>query len=422
MAHRLHRTFRILSPRPCLSGTPVTRSCPPSTASFLRMNKVSFATTARQQPARGERIIHIPRLPILLIGIGFACLGVGMYEYLTSDIQKYPPPIRQALRKALYYAQDKDTTLALDYFRQALALALESPEMERDGAPLTGIIIQLGVMLESEGHLEEARETLRLAFRHLVGFENEDQKKNKRENVELFDVVSASFSPQTQKKLVGIAQKLGDISDKLQLEEAEKWYVWSVESLLKTAARPESSYGDSDNTVFNKEHMPSWLTHTELGGAMEALGSFYASRERYMQLTTIEFRFAIQLYLRALTLEGLETCHTAVLMNNLAEAYAAMGRFHEAKQWTQRGLDLVQNPNIFQRSSDEKLQHETHGALLYNMGMLLEETGDKTKATQLYKLAGLHGRKYKLTRCTKESDKAIKRVEFEQKHASLFDQ
>ncbi|KAI9028910.1 hypothetical protein CLU79DRAFT_696284 [Phycomyces nitens] len=353
------------------SKLPIKPTC------FVKFQNQAFATARPQSSPNGERTINIPRIPLLLIGIGFACLGVGLYEYFTSDIQKYPPPIRQALRKALYFSQDdRDTKLALQYFRQALELGIESPEMERDGAPLTGIMIQLGVLLETLGRLPEARQTLTLALRHLVGFENDRESKDKKPDSEIFNVDLSSLPTQTQKKVVGIAQKLGDIAAKCRLDDdAEKWYTWSVEHLLRISSRPKSEYNDTEEVIFDKDHMPAWLTKAELGGALEALGSFYAAHDKYV--------FAIQLYLQALNMAGLKTCHTAVLMNNLAEAYAAMGRFEEAKQWGQKGLDLSQNPNTRKQNDDGDKCDSACGTLLYNMGMLFE-VGYHTNKTRLY--------------------------------------
>lgn len=68
----------------------------------------------------------------------------------------------------------------------------------------------------------------------------------------------------------------------------------------------------------------------------------------------------------------MESCQSAVLMNNLAESYSGMGQFEEAKAWGQRGLDLAQNPNTGKKNGDKELCNETCGVLLFNMGMLFE--------------------------------------------------
>lgn len=235
-----------------------------------------YATTRRNnaRPQQPPRPFRIPPLPVALISVGFICLGIGLYEYLTSDIQKFPVPVRQALRKALYYEQNKDMTLALKYFNEALQLGLQSPELEKNGAPLTGIMIQLGALQEKLGRLPDARTTLTLALRHLVGLEN-------KLDVDPTSVDLSNLPPLEQKKAVGIAQKLGDVTSAMKKDdEAEKWYVWSVEHLLKSSSKPKSTYGDTPELLFDVEHMPSWLTNTDVGAALEALGIFYSSRNK----------------------------------------------------------------------------------------------------------------------------------------------
>ncbi|GAA5816259.1 hypothetical protein MFLAVUS_009785 [Mucor flavus] len=360
--------------------------------------KTAFYATRRTVRDNTPRPFHIPPLPVALIGASFICLGIGLYEYMNSDIQKFPKPVRQALRKALYYQLNKDTTLALKYFDEALELGLQSPELEPNGAPLTGIMIQLGTLQETVGKLPEARQTLKLALRHLVGLQNS--------TVDVTSVDLNQLSNIEQKKAVGIAQKLGDITAAMKNdEEAEKWYVWSVEHLLKSSSKAKSQYGDSDDVVFNKEHMPAWLTNTDIGASLEALGAFYSSRKKP--------ELAIHLYLKALELNGMESCQSAVLMNNLAESYSGMGQFEEAKAWGQRGLDLAQNPNTGKKNGDKELCNETCGVLLFNMGMLFEQTKDKAKASQFYTAARQHGRDFKHASSIKEADRALKRLEFE---------
>lgn len=238
-----------------------------------------YATARRSnntRPQQPPRPFHIPPLPVALISVGLICLSVGLYEYLNSDIQTFPAPIRQALRKALYYEQNKDATLALKYFNEALQLALASDELEKNGAPLTGIMIQLGALQERLGRLPEARQTLIAAIRHLLSLENTKDLEAVFTNADL-----STLSSVEQKKTINIAQKLGDITAAMRKDdEAEKWYVWSVEHLLKSSSKPKSAYGDSPEVIFDVEHMPNWLTKTDIGASLEALGQFYSSRKR----------------------------------------------------------------------------------------------------------------------------------------------
>lgn len=68
----------------------------------------------------------------------------------------------------------------------------------------------------------------------------------------------------------------------------------------------------------------------------------------------------------------MQSCQSAVLMNNLAESYSGLAKYEEAKIWGQRGLDLAQNPNTRKQNKDGDICDETCGVLLFNMGMLFE--------------------------------------------------
>lgn len=278
MASRFTPLFRHATRR-TTTTTPlpmtVARRATLSINNHARPMAMPTKTTARSMSTK-TRTIKIPPLPLAFIGVALACLGVGLYEYLTSDIQKYPPPVRQALRKALYYQHKKEYNLALKYFREALDQALVSPELERDSAHLTGIMIQLGSLLESMGRLPEARQTFVLALRHLVNLDETTPDDA------LFQVDLKALPPFQQKKIVAVAQKLGDILAQMRNrdEEAERYYAWSIEHLLRLSSRPRTTYEDPEDVVFDKEHMPEWLTHTEIGAALEAFGGFYAERNR----------------------------------------------------------------------------------------------------------------------------------------------
>ncbi|CAO3679729.1 unnamed protein product [Rhizopus microsporus] len=75
---------------------------------FQRSRYATRQRPAPPPPPGQTRTIHIHPLPLALMGFAVVCLGVGLYNHFTSDVQKYPATIRQSLRKALYYQQDKD--------------------------------------------------------------------------------------------------------------------------------------------------------------------------------------------------------------------------------------------------------------------------------------------------------------------------
>ncbi|KAI8338611.1 hypothetical protein BC941DRAFT_423373 [Chlamydoabsidia padenii] len=368
-----------------------------------------LASTAQRSPST----IRIPPVPLAMIGLGLVCLGIGLYDHFMSDIQRYPTKVRTPLRKALYYER-KDPALALPYFQQAFEQALlPENELELDGPPLTGILIQWGTLLERLGRLPDARKVLIMALRHLLGMENvsDDENTTKDPDHAIFTRDWTRLPTTEQKKVVGLCLKLGDLNAALHRDdEAEKYYVAGVEHLLASSTTSSaSSYGDVSQDVttplFDKDHLPAWLTSNDVGVALATLGQFYASRKKYS--------YAIHLYLRALALRGMETCESTVLMNNLAESYVALNAFNEAKIWAEKGISLAQNPNTGKLNKDQQVCDESCGILLFNLGMIFEQMQDQEKAIQMYQQSIQHGRQHEQMACVQEALKARKRVEYE---------
>lgn len=316
------------------------------------------------------RRIQIPPLPIALCVFGFGCLGFGLYQYFTSDIQKYPVPVRQALRKALYYENyGNDPTLAIDYYKQALELALAGEELENHSRYVSGIMIQYGTLLEQQGQPREARDILTNCISLILHINKEDAA-NLVNNV---DLAHMELEEEDRIKALGIAQKLGDLSVQLKDDAAaEKWYSWSVEQMFKsTIPKANGMELDAKEKLFNSENMPKWLTKTDVGASMEALAAFYAERRKY--------EFALPLYLRSLTLYPAikEDCHAAVLMCNVSEVFAGMGQYQEAVKWAEDGIELAKNPNTGKKAGDDRrICDEALGVLLHNIGMVYEVSID----------------------------------------------
>jgi len=69
--------------------------------------------------------------------------------------------------------------------------------------------------------------------------------------------------------------------------EEEKWLVWGVEEILRIVqdSQTKSDVGvsekrngssDESRMVLAELELPGWVTTTDLGGPLEALGAFYA--------------------------------------------------------------------------------------------------------------------------------------------------
>ncbi|CAO3682436.1 unnamed protein product [Umbelopsis ramanniana] len=388
----------------------------------------------RLQPARfapssapfssyaAPRRIQIPPLPIALCVFGFGCLGFGLYQYFTSDIQKYPVPVRQALRKALYYENyGNDPSLAIDYYKQALELALAGEELENHSRYVSGIMIQYGTLLEQQGQPREARDILTNCVSLILHINKEDAA-NLVKNV---DLAHTELEGEDRIKALGIAQKLGDLNVQLKDDAAaEKWYSWSVEQMFKsTIPKANGMELDAKEKLFNAENMPKWLTKTDVGASMEALAAFYAERRKY--------EFALPLYLRSLTLYPAikEECHAAVLMCNVSEVFAGMGQYQEAVKWAEDGIELAKNPNTGKKAGDDRrICDEALGVLLHNIGMVYEQTGDMQGALVYYNRCRKHAQDLKLVSTKREAEVALKRVKLndqaavESDRSSMFDQ
>ncbi|KAJ2965088.1 hypothetical protein NQZ79_g204 [Umbelopsis isabellina] len=382
-----------------LATRPVTRR---SGLQPIKPHFQSFATYTNQP----SRSIRIPPLPIALTVFGFGCLSMGLYQYFWSDIQKYPVPVRQALRKALYYENyGNDPSLAIDYYKQALEIALESEHLENNSPHVTGIMIQYGTLLETEGKTKQARDVLTTCLGYLLNVGT----ANVADKISSIDLSSISLSGTDRTKVLGIAQKLGDLSVEVKDDEAaEKWFSWSVEQMFKSTLPKESNSGmelEPKEKLFNAENMPEWLTKSDVGAAMEALAAFYAEKGKY--------QFALPLYLRVLSLypDLRQSCHASVLMCNVAED----------------GIEIAKNPNTgTKKGDDRKICDEALGVLLYNIGMVYEQSGDAQAAMIYYNRCRKHATELRLGACKREADVALKRLKLEKaqdsEQGSMFDQ
>jgi len=273
----------------------------------------------------------VPVLAALLVLGGVSLTAVGVWQFYTSGVNAFPEDIRNDLRKALYYQNyGDDREKAVGFYRSALNAAMQHPDLKVDGPEVTGIMIQLGTMFQDMGQNQEAIDVLVMAFECLVhgrtmGTGNNDSTSVSKEAAAPSKTDDAAFedtkteSPgettattsghrprvimdgPTRLKTVGIAQKLGDLYHLMKKDQqAERYYLWSVEQLLKNHEQLEQQYAsgashdledaerlqmardrEAMKKQFNFENLPSWMTKTDLGASLEALGGFYASKGVY---------------------------------------------------------------------------------------------------------------------------------------------
>jgi len=100
-------------------------------------------------------------------------------------------------------------------------------------------------------------------------------------------------TPQETLRQVSIAHKLGEMAEAYKFgdKEEEKWLSWAVERILglvredgaafrpssdeKTAQEQEKTSGEV-RVVLADLDLPKWVTKTDIGAPLEALGAFYA--------------------------------------------------------------------------------------------------------------------------------------------------
>ncbi|KAK0566339.1 hypothetical protein OC844_000800 [Tilletia horrida] len=422
-------------------------SSPLPSASTTPKPRVSVSGTTVSAGARPPRVQTVF---VILCSLGLLATAYGVYEY-SQSFQTWPRELREDLRAALHARNRGDVKHAKVAFAKVLAAARRMvPAPSQEGAegsgPLgskatlktTGIAIAYAAMLEREGELLEAYKVysdaldeilLRGSFDpSLASDEKEGQGQSQgagagagepgtqsvRERAQARARYERVRSPEERMRAVAIAQRLGDLALRAEVrdalvnagawgaEPAEEHLQWSVEELLRlvvpasgSAAKMAAAGGqgkDADGTAWLTElELPKWVTRTDVGASLEALGAFYASRNN--------IEYAVPLFLQALALllppssplsasaggpvpeqtlasklaaggdrrappTTAERCHAGVLMNNLAQLFVqvpessplrragldsptssasdSVGPLGQGLAWASRGLDVVQ--------------------------------------------------------------------------------
>ncbi|KAI1473710.1 TPR domain-containing protein [Daldinia eschscholtzii] len=291
----------------------------------------SLRSLYRQSPE--ELVIAI----ILLCGVAGISVYViyAYFNYFQSrQFTRFPPQIAKSLRRALYYSNySPDPPLALKYYKLALEQCSQAG-LDPFSDEVMGIKIQLAAWFEKIGSYKNSIDVLESLVRDCKRWLEVLEKSVRDGLVDSSGRLAGSSSPQpptaqedTEKepdtkpenlwgkrtrilgKLVGISVKLGELySDEhvLQGDSAGQHLVWAVETVLKELQRRQ--------VEGVKEGEGDWMTPEQIGGALEALGNHYESKSQHY--------LAAPLFLQAVSLSPRNSCHTAVLMNNLAISLA----------------------------------------------------------------------------------------------------
>ena len=228
---------------------------------------------------------------------------------------------------------------------------------------MLGVKIQVAAMFEKAGAWQRAIQTLELVRTNCLQWIEQVGAKEGNEGCRT----------KVLGKTIGISVRLGEyyandfVSD---YESAEERLVWAVTAALKEQRRRE------EEGV--KEGEGKWLEDEEIGGTLEgecdavvlllhevrltdsitALGNRYEAEEKHY--------LAAPLFLQALGLCPPQSCHSVVLMNNLAACLAlqnppptpgqppssAASQLEAANIWAQKALKLGQSIQPPQRTEE----------------------------------------------------------------------
>lgn len=182
-------------------------------------------------------------------------------SYIIASFHKYPEPVAQKLRRALYFTNtDLQPKEALKYYKQALEIANELG-MDPFSEEIIGVKIQVASLMEKIENYSKAIEVLEILKRDCLQWEELlgklDKNKEKRTRV--------------LKTTIAVSVKLGELYSNEYINNttaAEERLVWAVETTLREKMR-------RDAEGVKVEDEGEWMSNDEMGASME--GKIYCS-------------------------------------------------------------------------------------------------------------------------------------------------
>lgn len=263
-------------------------------------NASTFAEGAKKIFKEYPIAITFATLSILLGSFGVMYANYRYQTYIIAAFHKYPEPVAQKLRRAIYFTnEDLQPKEALKYYRQALQIA-EEMGMDPFSDEIMGVKIQVAALMERIQQYSKAIQVLEIL------------KRDSLEWLERFGGLEHNKKKRTEvlSKCVRISTKLGELYGQPVIynrEVAEERLVWAVETVMKERQRRDT------NNISDEDEGP-WLNDEEIGAAMESLAHSYEEQNQHY--------LATPLFLQALSLAQQGTCHSVILMNNLASSLA----------------------------------------------------------------------------------------------------
>ncbi|GAB7350104.1 hypothetical protein MBLNU459_g0770t1 [Dothideomycetes sp. NU459] len=359
------------------------------------------ATTVELAKDLWRRHPYTVSLAAACILFASGCIVYANYlysQYIIAAFHKYPEPVAQKLRKALYFTNtDLQPKEALKFYKQALEVANELG-MDPFSNEIIGVKVQVAALMEKCQNYPKAIEVLEILKRDCLRWEVElgglERNKEKRTRV--------------LKQTIAVSIKLGELYSNEYVKEpkaAEERLVWAVEATLREKQRREAA-GITDGEG-------EWMSNDEMGASMEALAHNYEEQDKHY--------LATPLFLQALSLKPTEDCHSVVLMNNLSISLAQQqppldsatappdrtAMVENARQWAQKALDVA--AQIKPPVRDEECDYGCAVAL-HNLGEFAEMNNNVAQAKKMYNEAASLAKAIGFSEGVTNSQKALRRI------------
>ncbi|KAK4156252.1 hypothetical protein C8A00DRAFT_12790 [Chaetomidium leptoderma] len=399
------------NPSPSLKGMLWRAIKTDTSRAWYVIRHTSFSEVMRRNP--GEAFGAIVAV-VGAVAIFVYCV-YAYYTYFNSrQFTRYPDPVAQALRKALYFSNhDPDPQRALRYYKQALELC-DQEGLDHFSDDVTGIKIQVAAWLENIESYQNAISVLENLLGDCKRWVEVMEKSAEEGSLPKLEPPPAVAAKEGEPvalekpleniwakrsrllaKAVSISVKLANLySDEhvLERELAHERLVWAVETTLRETQR-RAKEGP-------KEGEGAWMSPEEIGGSLEALAQSYQDKTQY--------HLALPLFFQALRLCQ-DPCHIALLMNNISTSFAehplipagdapVHAMMEDSKTWVtaaeQRASYLASAQRWAQNAishasepQDEKRTPECDQACavsLSNLGSVLAMLGKTTEARVKY--------------------------------------
>ncbi|KAL2196454.1 hypothetical protein P885DRAFT_69492 [Corynascus similis CBS 632.67] len=376
------------------------------------IRNTSFREVMRRNPGEAfGAIVAVAGAVAVLIYCVYA-----YYTYFYSrQFTRFPEPVAQALRKALYFSNhDPDPQRALKYYKQALELC-DQEGLDHFSDDVMGIKIQVAAWLEKIESYHNAINVLENLLGDCKRWVEVMEKNAAEGTLPKLDSTPAANEgeagvPEQPKeswwakrtrllaKAVSISVKLANLySDEhvLERETAHERLVWAVETTLReTQRRIREGLKDGEGP---------WMSAEEIGGSLEALAHSYQDKSQH--------HLAVPLFFQALRLCQ-DPCHIALLMNNISTSFAehplippgdapVHAMMEESKTWVTAAEQRASYLAAAQRWAQNAIEHASQpkgerrtpecdqacAVALSNLGSVLAMLGKNSEAHKKYEQA-----------------------------------